>query len=288
MHDRVIIHWNPQRPGIESILHDVQAAAGKAGIPVNAWPAREGLDPLPPEEWNHGQPLIVSIGGDGTLLGAARLIAGSALPLWSIHTGGLGFLTEARPAEVSAILPGILAGNYKVQELPLVRATVTRAGAAAATAHEVFALNEVTIESGSGHVLTLDLAIDGTPLSRLVGNGVLVATPAGSTAYNLAAGGPIVLSGLDVLVLTPVCPHTLAQRPMLVSAHSVITVRALSASGKPRLVADGQEWSPTLDSEDLVTISGDGPRVNLVRSAQRHPFAVLREKLGWGDPRERL
>lgn len=288
MHDRIIIHWNPERPEIEAILDDVRTAARDAGIPISAWPVRSGFDPLSPPEWNRGNPLIVSIGGDGTLLGAARLIAGTPLPLWSIHTGGLGFLTEARPAEVAAVLPGILTEGYKVQELPLVRATLTRAGNPATAAHEAFALNEIAIESGGGHVLTLDLAIDATPLSRLVGNGVLVATPAGSTAYNLAAGGPIVLAGLDALVLTPICPHTLAQRPMLVSARSVITVRPLSASGRPRLVADGQEWSPTLEADDVITISGDGPRVRLVRTASRHPFAVLREKLGWGDPRERL
>lgn len=287
MHDRIIVHWNPERPAIESILADIAAAAKAAGVPVAAWPEREGCEALPPHLWKTGRPVVVSVGGDGTLLGAARLTADSDLPVWSIHTGGLGFLTEARPVEVSSMMPRVIAEEYRVQDLPLVRASVSRGGDAQ-PGHEALALNEVAIESGGGHVLSLDIAVDGTPLSRVVGNGVLVATPAGSTAYNLAAGGPIVLSGLPVLLVTPICPHTLAQRPLLVGARSTITIRTLPTTKRARVVADGQEWSPTLEPGDTVSIRGDGPRVRLVRTASRHPFAVLREKLGWGDPRERL
>lgn len=286
MHDRLIVHWNPERPHIDSVLVDVLAAASGAGVEVFAWPPRDGLSVLEPDRWHEARPLLVSIGGDGTLLGAARLTAGRGIPVWSIHTGGLGFLTEARPAEVPALLPRVLAGGYETQEIPLVRARVWQSETRSAVG-EVLAFNEVAVESGGGHVLTLDLSVDGTPLARLVGNGVLVATPAGSTAYNLAAGGPIVLVGLPVLLLTPICPHTLAQRPMLLDARSSVSVRAISATGKPRLVADGQEWSAPLEPGDTVTISGDGPCVRVVRTAQQHPFAVLREKLGWGDPRER-
>jgi NAD+ kinase len=229
--------------------------------------------------------LVVSIGGDGTLLGAARLLAGSETPLWSVHTGSLGFLTEALPSEIDEALPLVFDGRAAIAEIELMAATVEEDGA---TTSSVTAYNEVAIESGGrGRMVSLAIEIDGAPVTTLDGNGVIIATPAGSTAYNLAAGGPIILSGLGVMVVTPICPHAFSNRPIIVSHRSVVTIRPLSSAGDPHLIADGIVIRDKLTEAHAVTIRSSEKRVRMVRTSKRTPFDVLGEKLGWGDPRRR-
>jgi NAD+ kinase len=285
---RIGIFWNPRR-GIELDAVDRITRIAEArglGRPrvIPAIAERPDLGVVTEEELPRAVDLVISIGGDGTLLGATRLLAGTSVPIWAIHTGGLGFLTEALPDEIEEALPRILDGACSMRAVELLEAEViTGAGR---VAMRTLAFNEVTVESaGRGRLVSLAIEVDGALVTTLDGNGVIVATPAGSTAYNLAADGPIVIDGLEVLIVNPICPHSLTNRPLIVSSRSTVTIRPLSIDGSPHLVADGQVHYDSLDNGTRVVVKGSGRSVLLIKTAERTQFDILREKLGWGDPR---
>jgi NAD+ kinase len=283
------IIWNPRRAMITGAARRIVEVCTERGvIRFLASPELDdvsGIEAADEARLAAESDLVISIGGDGTLLGAARLLAGSRTPLWSVHTGSLGFLTEALPSEIDEALPMIFDGRAGVDEIELMAASVEANGTPAS---EIVAYNEVAIESGGrGRMVSLAIEIDGAPVTTLDGNGVIIATPAGSTAYNLAAGGPIILSGLGVMVVTPICPHAFSNRPIIVSHRSIVTVRPLSSTGDPHLIADGIVIRDKLTEAHAVTIRSSEKRVRMVRTSKRTPFDVLGEKLGWGDPRRR-
>jgi NAD+ kinase len=227
--------------------------------------------------------LLVVLGGDGTMLGMAARIGGTgrAIPILGVNFGRLGFLTEVTLDELYPTLEGVLDGTARVQERRLLSATVLRRALAR---HSQVVLNDVVVTRGEiSRVIDLEVAVDGEFVTRAKADGIIVSTPTGSTAYNLAASGPIVHPEVDAIVITPIAPHTLANRPIVIPGTSVVEVRTTEAARQGDVFAtfDGQTTF-RLDSEDVVRVTRAEASVRIVRSSTRTYFDTLREKLGWG------
>jgi NAD+ kinase len=223
---------------------------------------------------------LVVLGGDGTLLAASRLLE-KPIPVLGVNFGSLGFLTEITLAELYPTLAGVLEGRYQHEERRLLRSTVHRRGRPDVSAD---VLNDVVItKAGPSRIIELDVSVGGVFVSSFRADGIIVSSPTGSTAYNLAAGGPILSPTLPAIVITPICPHMLANRPLVVSDDSRIEVRLRKAREVDVYVAlDGQETFAFAD-DDRVEITGSPRRLKLVKAPGRDYYEVLRTKLKWGD-----
>ena len=223
--------------------------------------------------------LIVVLGGDGTLLSVTRGELGGT-PVLGINMGYLGFLTEHSAEELFPMLDAVLDGRMEIQERERLTVTVEMPGGTQLT-HYV--LNDAVVnKSALARVITLAVNVDGHLVSRFRADGLIVATPTGSTAYNLSAGGPILYPTLGAIVVTPICPHTLTNRPIVLSLDSVVEVRLESPSEEVYLTLDGQEGFP-LTTNDLVRIRRCQEPVRLIEHPQRTYFQVLHRKLKWGE-----
>ncbi len=223
---------------------------------------------------------LVVLGGDGTLLAASRLLD-RTIPVLGVNFGSLGFLTEITLAELYPALAGVLDGSYAAEERRLLRAVVQRQGRDPVTAD---VLNDVVItKAGPSRIIEVDVVVDGLFVSSFRADGIIVSSPTGSTAYNLAAGGPILHPTLPAVVVTPICPHMLTNRPLVVGDESRVEVRLRDARDVEVYVAlDGQETFAFSDG-DSVAVTGSTRRLRLVRAPGRDYFQVLRSKLKWGD-----
>ncbi len=229
---------------------------------------------VPEEGWH----LVIALGGDGTLLAAARGLGGGA-PILGVNLGRLGFLTEVSRSELYPVLVKVLDGEYSLEERSLLAVTLTRAEGGS-TSYRV--LNDAVVgKSVLSRIIDLAVSTAGGPLARFRADGLIVSTPTGSTAYNLSAGGPILDPSLPVMVLTPICPHTLTLRPLVVPDTTWIEVRLESKAEEVFLTFDGREGTP-LTQHDRVRIERAPERVRLVRVRRRSFFDNLREKLRWG------
>jgi NAD+ kinase len=223
---------------------------------------------------------LVVLGGDGTLLAASRLLD-KEIPVLGVNFGSLGFLTEIALGELYPTLEGVLAGRYTHEERRLLRADVHRRGRAVVTAD---VLNDVVItKAGPSRIIELEVSVGGAFVSSFRADGIIVSSPTGSTAYNLAAGGPILSPTLPAIVVTPICPHMLANRPLVVPDESRIELRLRAARDVDVYVAlDGQETFAFSD-DDHVTVTGSPRRLKLVKAPGRDYYEVLRTKLKWGE-----
>jgi len=223
--------------------------------------------------------LIVVLGGDGTLLGVARLVASRGIPIIGVNLGGLGFLTEVTIKEAQAALGRVLAGDYEVDRRIMLEAIVERASEEIAQVFQAF--NDVVVSKGPlGRMLQLDVIANGKHFCSYRADGLIVATPTGSTAYALAAGGPIVYPTLDAIVLAPICPHTLTNRPVVLPDTYEIEIHVKAPDHDTTITVDGQE-SAQLGPADVIRIHRGRHAVSLIRSA--HPyFEIWRDKLHWG------
>jgi len=226
--------------------------------------------------------LIVVAGGDGTLLSIARRIGARETPILGINLGGLGFLTEVTVKEARETLARVLAGNYEVDRRITLEATVEHPGAPLATAgHAVRALNDVVLNKGPlGRMMQLEVVADGKAFCTYRADGLIVATPTGSTAYALSAGGPIIYPTLGVILLAPICPHTLTNRPVVLPDNFEIEVRVRVSDHDAVLSMDGQD-SRKLSQADTVRVRRGRHAVVLVRSTHAY-FEIWRDKLRWG------
>jgi NAD+ kinase len=243
---------------------------------VQSWEATRGQRRRLPA----GTRLLVTLGGDGTLLDGARLVAPSGVPVLGVNLGRLGFLTELEAEGLAEGLRRFLAGDFRFDERMLLEVTVQREGRALRTG---LVLNEAVIErAGSAVLVRLALAVDAQPVGTIDADGVLVATPTGSTAYALAAGGPILEPSLEDIVMVPMNPFALTVRPILFPPRQGLSVELIRGPGV--LIVDGRMGRP-LRVGDRVHLAAYAKRLKMVRFTPPERFyALLRQKLGWGLP----
>jgi len=237
-----------------------------------------GTNGIPPFDPAEIYDLVVVLSGDGTLLSVARTLA-PRVPILGVNLGRLGFLTELVRSELYPTLVKVLAGEFTVEERFLLNVDLHRSSGF--TAH-FRAFNDAVIAKGAqAKIIELRLHIDGRLVSHIRADGLIVSTPSGSTAYNLSAGGPIVFPTLPVTVLTPICPHALSQRPIVVPDQSDTAVSLDTELEEVYLSVDGQESIP-LGYQDTVRVKRSTASVHLVRLGNRTFYDSLRDKLGWG------
>ena len=227
--------------------------------------------------------LVVVLGGDGTLLSVARYTNSRRVPVVGINLGGLGFLTSFRPEEAFEALEQALAGRYEVERRTLLSVTIVRGGR---KVQRLQALNDVVINKGAlSRVIHLETSVDGRPLTTFVADGLILSTPTGSTGYSLSAGGPVVDPSLAVLLLSPICAHTLTNRPIVLPDRAGVEVVIRPSSRDDQeivLTIDGQEGM-TLERDDVVRVTRLRERATLVRSPSHSWFELLRSKLRWSE-----
>jgi NAD+ kinase len=218
--------------------------------------------------------LLIVLGGDGTLLGAAKLVADQGPPILGINTGHLGFLTEIEDCEDLEPIGPILAGEYQLERRMMLEAAVLRDGA---IVHQQLGLNEAVISRGVlPQLLQLEVSVDGAPIAQYPADGIIVSTPTGSTAYALSAGGPILAPDLNLLLLTPICSHTLGARSVVIGGDEVITIDA-TTRGEVLLTVDGMNPFP-LAPGDRVLVRRSERSANLVRRHSYRFYDLVREK----------
>ena len=238
-----------------------------------------GAQPCTPEQLRKEIQLAVVFGGDGTMIAAARQLDAHPIPILGVNLGRLGFMAEVSPENVFPMLEKVLAGDFTVSERMALNATVRRAGQEIASMR---ALNDIVITKGAlSRIIDIEMQLGDDP-ATFRADGLIVATPTGSTAYNLAAGGPIVRPELRCLIVTPICPHSLTNRPLIVPEQEVIRVTLrYDEQNAVYATADGQVGIP-LESHDEVEIRSVHPGVQLVCGQEYSYFEVLRSKLHWG------
>jgi NAD+ kinase len=224
--------------------------------------------------------LLLVLGGDGTLLSVAPGAAAHGVPIFGINYGGMGFMTATPRDELIAATEAVLHGTYQRSVRRLLRATVDGPTRDAAVESDV--LNDAVInKTDLARVVELHATVDGEDVSSFAADGLIVCTATGSTAYSLAAGGPIVMPEVDAILLTPICPHTLTNRPLVLPGDSVVAIRQGSRDLQTILTLDGQE-GVILEPDDTVTIRRSPHRLTLLRTGDRSNFDILRTKLRWG------
>lgn len=224
--------------------------------------------------------LIMVLGGDGTLISVARQVGDLRVPILGVNLGSLGFLTEITLQELYPVLEEVLRGHFNVSHRIMIEATVRRNGKSAG---RFKVLNDVVINKGTlARIIDMKAFVDDDYLTTFRADGLIIATPTGSTAYNLAAGGPIVYPGLQCLVISPICPHMLTNRPIIVSDNATVRVEVQSTDEEVMFTADGQVGMP-LKGGDVVEVRKSRNSTLLVKSPTKNYFEVLRTKLRWGE-----
>jgi len=255
--------------GYEPVLDE------EAGKYTGAAPAcdRTKLPGLEPE-------LVIVLGGDGTLLSVARTFAATETPILSVNLGSLGFLTEVRLADLYSTLQGWCEGCHQIDERAMLHAELWRDGKLVAS-HE--ALNEIVVSKGDiARMGDFTVELDGRKVARFRADGVIVSTPTGSTAYTLAANGPILTPDVDAMVVTPICPHLLTLRPIVVRGDAKLMVRVEGVPDQALLTVDGQQAVQMLRGDE-VHCRRSSHTVRLVRLRESGFFEALRSKLSWGE-----
>jgi len=218
--------------------------------------------------------LLVVLGGDGTILSALDYAVPNDIPVLGINLGRLGFLTEIDPKDLRRDVVSVLEGRYTIDS----RITMTVSGH---DEKKVFALNEIVVTRSTPavRVLSLEIEVNGILVDRISGDGLIVASATGSTAYSLSAGGPIIRPGLDCFVITPICPHTMNARPVVVSSNDMITIRVLDDRGGAHAVLDGRKTVEVQMGQPGVTVSRSDQKARFIRLHDRNYFSLLRDKL---------
>lgn len=223
--------------------------------------------------------MLLVLGGDGTLLAAARMAGTSGIPLLGVNLGSLGFLTEITLEELYPALEKVFSGEFEIEERVMLSVRIIRNGARVGS---YTVLNDVVVSRGStARIIDLETKVNGDYLTTYKADGLIVSTPTGSTAYSLSAGGPIIYPSLHVFTLTPICPHTLTNRPVIISDDALVTISLLSKEDV-LLTTDGIA-GPALHYGDTVEVGKAESTIKLIKSPYRNYYEVLRTKLKWGE-----
>jgi len=274
------------RPEPEDILRDLVPWLKERGLDVLMAPKAaealslssiEGLTACPEEDMAKRADLAVVLGGDGTMLGAARLLAPAGVPILGVNLGDLGFITEVIAQEIFTVMESVLSGQCSVEERTMLTATILNGG----DGIECPALNDVLVTRGSTpRIISLEACVDDKFVNTFRADGIVVATPTGSTAYSLSADGPILYPTVNCLVMTPVCPHTLTNRPIVLPDNVEIRI-TLKSSEEATVMHDGQVAGNIVAGQTVV-IRTSPHKARLIMPPSRDHFGVLRGKLGWG------
>lgn len=220
---------------------------------------------------------LVTIGGDGTLISAVRRSYDFSLPILGIHAGKLGFLADLDFFELESFVGKLLCGDYRIDERAMLQATITTKNGSS----DIVAFNDIVLTRPSiSKMIRLETYVDGKNFNTYYGDGVVISTPTGSTAYNLSAGGPVLFPLTNVFALTPICPHSLTQRPVVFPGHFEIEVK--TSDGSALVIVDGQDMVE-ISEDDTVQIHLASRRAHLIHRKEFNYFDVLREKLRWGE-----
>jgi len=247
-----------------------ETTAVALGLPKYGWPTQD-LSKID---------CLVVLGGDGTLLGVARKAAPGGIPVLGVNMGNLGFLTEVDPPDLTGALEKLIQGEYVIEERMMLDAGVYRNGA---LVWQSLALNDTVISKGAfARLIYLEALVDDEYVTTYPADGLIIATPTGSTAYSLSAGGPLVTPNLELMLVTPICPHSLWARPLVIGAESKVKINILSELDKIMLTMDGQ-YGFKLQKKDSVVISRSPHRAKFIRLKPSRFFYLLREKLSETD-----
>ncbi|MEK6603486.1 MAG: NAD(+)/NADH kinase [Nitrospirota bacterium] len=224
--------------------------------------------------------MLVVLGGDGTMLAAARLVEGRPIPILGVNAGGLGFLTAVTREAACTALERVFSKSFSEEERLMLRVRVMRRGEEVIAAA---ALNDAVVSKGAlSHMVQLEISINGQFVTRLRGDGLIVSTPTGSTAYSMAAGGPILNPSVHALILTPICPHTLTNRPIVIPQDVLLEVVLVSKDQGAAATFDGQVGI-ALQPGDTVEIRASNNKTRLIRFPDRSYYDMLSNKLKWGE-----
>jgi NAD+ kinase len=263
-----LLKWLEAR-GIQTFIDEETAD----GLP-------DGMKGHPRQHVADSSQLLLVLGGDGTLLAAARLAAPRGIPILPINMGSLGFLTNFTLQELHPALDDTLEGRFSLSERVMISVDLVRGGK---TIDSQRVLNEAVINKGAlARMIELELNIDGGFVCRYRADGLIVATPTGSTAYSLSAGGPIVHPAVESFVITPICPHMLSDRPLVVRDSSCIEMKLSGNTQSVFLTLDGQRGIP-LQPTDLVRATRAKELLKLIQPPRKSYFEILRNKLKWGE-----
>ena len=280
---------NPSYRDLGALLSRLGEAAPRLGISLFAEPELAALWPgSRPKDLGAAASLdcLLTLGGDGTLLRGARLLNGSVTPILGINLGRVGFLTTASPQTLDWALDTLVRGAFATEDRLTLQSAIE--DGKGNSEHEPLVLNDVVLHKGGvARVVRIRVTVDGDEVGQYSADGIIISTPTGSTAYSMSAGGPIVVPGVDAIVVTAICPHTLAVRPLVLAPTSVVTVEPFSRSTEEMLVSfDGQTSAVIAPGSRLLVKRGERP-VRLVRLGPEGFFARLRKKLQWGDLSDR-
>ncbi|MDA8173378.1 MAG: NAD(+)/NADH kinase [Nitrospiraceae bacterium] len=276
------------------VLKENKPEAGEIIRGVTQWLEKRGLEILFDEESaaRLGRPglsraelaarvdMVVAFGGDGTMLAMARLVAGRSVPILGVNLGGLGFITEVSVPETYSALEKALGGDCPCELRMMLVAEIRRHGELIA---EYTVLNDVVLNKGAtSKIIDIETRVDKTPMTTFKADGLIASTPTGSTAYNLSSGGPVLYPTVKGIILTPICSHTLAMRPIVVPEGAEIEIRPVTERADVFLSLDGQVGF-ALREKDTVTVRKSPHETRLLIPFGRDYFKILREKLRWGS-----
>lgn len=278
---------NPRYADLAAVLRDLASLAPTLGARLFSEPR---LEPF----WDRPVPFLdaapldalITFGGDGTLLRGARLLNGQEVPILGVNLGRVGFLTGVQRADLARAAEALVRKDYHVERRLTLTATVSLGDGTMVQTQR--ALNDVVVHKGGvARVVRVNVMVDGESVGPFSADGIIIATPTGSTAYSLSAGGPILLPGLEAICITPICAHTMTVRPLVASAASIITVEPMQGWAEDLLVSfDGQTGIMLADGA-RVEVRRCNTAVCLVRLDRLGYFSLLRDKLHWGDLSER-
>jgi NAD+ kinase len=276
---RVGVVIKPHAPGIAEVIIELSRyleAKGLVCLLENAAAEKIGrVDGLSRERIPSESDLVVVLGGDGTLLSVAHLAAQAGVPVMGVNLGSLGFLTEVPLAEMPLTLEALLSGREEIISPRMMLES---------NCHGVtdLTLNDVVInKAAKARMIQFVISVDGREIAKLRADGLVVATPTGSTAYSLSAGGPVIQPHVPAIVLTPICPHTLSFRPTVISSAARVRIGLRTPGEKVYLTLDGQRGGK-MEDDDVVEIRKADCVLKLVTSPRRNYFDLLQEKLRWG------